>query len=189
MEKKLQRNQQDKMIAGVCSGLADYFDIDATWVRIAFVFAVIAGGSGILAYLILWIVVPKRPYMPDFGRNDAGNRIYESNTSQAFVNPKKKGNSNLRLIAGVVFIFFGVVYLLNELDILPDWYAIENLWPVILIAMGVYILSAGFNTNNVDAAKPEESISLDKERASTEQSANIKEQINPNTDDVTDKPL
>ena len=44
MEKKLQRNQQDKMIAGVCSGLADYFDVDVTWVRIAFVVAVMVGG-------------------------------------------------------------------------------------------------------------------------------------------------
>jgi phage shock protein PspC (stress-responsive transcriptional regulator) len=51
MEKKLQRIEQEKMIAGVCTGLAEYFDIDVTWIRIAFVIAVLAGASGILVYV------------------------------------------------------------------------------------------------------------------------------------------
>ena len=61
MEKRLHRNNQGKRIAGVCAGLADYFDIDVTLVRIAFIFATIAGFSGFLAYVILWIVVPVKP--------------------------------------------------------------------------------------------------------------------------------
>ena len=66
MEKKLQRNMQDKKLAGVCSGLADYFEIDVTLVRVAFVVAVLAGLSGILVYIMLWIIVPVRPYMPGY---------------------------------------------------------------------------------------------------------------------------
>lgn len=188
MEKKLQRNQQDKMIAGVCSGLADYFDIDVTWVRIAFVITVIAGGSGILAYLILWIAVPKRPYIPDFARYDA-NPIYDSNSSQSFASPKKKDNSNFRLIAGSILIFFGLIFLLDEFNLIPDWMDFENLWPVILIAMGVYILSAGVNKNKIDSLEPEATNSENLEDVSSEVETDNSEPINSNTDDSTEKPL
>ena len=58
-EKKLVRSTTDKMVAGVCAGLADYFDIDAAIVRVLFVIFALAGGPGILAYLILWIVMPE----------------------------------------------------------------------------------------------------------------------------------
>lgn len=54
--KKLYRNPDDKKIAGVCSGLATYFDIDPTIIRLIFVILVISGGSGVLAYIILWVV-------------------------------------------------------------------------------------------------------------------------------------
>jgi phage shock protein PspC (stress-responsive transcriptional regulator) len=62
MEKRLQRDKQNKKLAGVCSGLAEYFELDVTLVRVAFVFAVMAGLSGGLAYIILWIVMPVKPY-------------------------------------------------------------------------------------------------------------------------------
>ena len=61
MEKKLQRDKQNKKLAGVCSGLAEYFEVDVTLVRVAFVFAFMAGLSGGLAYIILWIVMPVKP--------------------------------------------------------------------------------------------------------------------------------
>ena len=60
MEKRLQLNKEYKRIAGVCAGLADYFEVDVTLVRLAFVFTVLAGFSGILAYIILWVVVPAK---------------------------------------------------------------------------------------------------------------------------------
>jgi phage shock protein PspC (stress-responsive transcriptional regulator) len=189
MEKKLQRNQQDKMIAGVCSGLADYFDIDVTWVRIAFVIAVIAGASGILAYLILWIAVPKKPYIPDFGQFNAGTTVngMSGNTSQGFDNLKKKDRGNFRLIAGIIFIFFGIIFLLNEFDLIPDWMDFENLWPLILVGMGLYILSAGVYKNKVDVVDPEVSKTDEPENESTATDTNNNEQINPNTDDSTEK--
>lgn len=192
MEKKLQRNQQDKMIAGVCSGLADYFDIDVTWVRIAFVVAVVAGASGILAYVILWIAVPKKPYIPDFGQFNGGNMgdgMTSANTTQTFVNSKKKDTGNLRLIAGVIFIFFGLFFLLNEFDLIPDWIDFENLWPLIIIAMGIYILSAGINKNKVDAVEPEASKAEDFENKTPKADPEINEQINPSTDETTEKTL
>lgn len=57
--KRLKRSIRDKMLAGVCGGLADYFEIDPTIIRLAFVLAVLIGGTGILAYLIMWLIVPK----------------------------------------------------------------------------------------------------------------------------------
>lgn len=60
--KKLYRSKADRKIAGVCAGLAEYFNIDPTIVRLAWLVAVICGGVGLLAYIIAWIVVPEYPY-------------------------------------------------------------------------------------------------------------------------------
>lgn len=59
--KKLMRSSSDKKIAGVCAGLADYFDLDPTLVRLVWVLLFFFGGTGGLAYLILWIVLPLAP--------------------------------------------------------------------------------------------------------------------------------
>ena len=59
MTKKLYRSQNDKIIAGVCGGLADYFDIDPTIIRLLFILVVAFGGSGLLIYLILWLIMPR----------------------------------------------------------------------------------------------------------------------------------
>ena len=58
--KKLYRSESNRMIAGVCGGIAEYFDIDPTLVRLGFVLFCLAGGSGVLAYLIAAIVIPKK---------------------------------------------------------------------------------------------------------------------------------
>ena len=59
--KRLYRSRSERMIAGVCGGLGQYFGIDPTLVRLAFVAIALAVGSGLLAYLILWIIVPLEP--------------------------------------------------------------------------------------------------------------------------------
>ena len=58
--KKLYRNTENKMLAGVCSGIADYFDIDSTLVRLGWVLFSLLGGSGLLAYIIAAIIIPER---------------------------------------------------------------------------------------------------------------------------------
>ena len=58
--KRLFRNSHNKKIAGVCSGLADYFSIDATVVRIIFLIALLCGSLGFWAYLIVWIAAPEK---------------------------------------------------------------------------------------------------------------------------------
>lgn len=57
--KKLYRSQKNRMIAGVCGGIAEYLDVDPTLVRLAWVLVTFAGGAGLLAYLIAWIIVPE----------------------------------------------------------------------------------------------------------------------------------
>jgi phage shock protein PspC (stress-responsive transcriptional regulator) len=57
--RRLFRDPDDHLVAGVCAGIANYFDIDAVWVRLAFALFTPIGGSGFLLYIILWIVVPK----------------------------------------------------------------------------------------------------------------------------------
>lgn len=58
-EKKLMRNPDDKIIEGVCSGLGYYFGIAPKWVRLLFVLFFLFGGSGVLLYVVLWVVMPK----------------------------------------------------------------------------------------------------------------------------------
>ena len=58
MEKRLVRSSLDKKIAGVCGGLARYFDIDATLVRVIFVLLTLFSGGGLILYIILWLVMP-----------------------------------------------------------------------------------------------------------------------------------
>ncbi len=52
------RRGSDRMVAGVCSGLAHYFQVDPLWIRLAFVALTFAGGAGIILYLILWVLMP-----------------------------------------------------------------------------------------------------------------------------------
>jgi phage shock protein PspC (stress-responsive transcriptional regulator) len=56
--RRLYRDENDKVLGGVCSGLANYFDIDPIIIRIAFLLVLLAFGTGLLAYIILWVVVP-----------------------------------------------------------------------------------------------------------------------------------
>jgi len=57
--KRLTRDMRNKMIGGVCSGLANYLDIDPTIVRIVWALLILGAGFGLLAYIICWIVIPQ----------------------------------------------------------------------------------------------------------------------------------
>ena len=70
MQKKLYKSATDKKLCGVCGGIAKYFGIDATIVRLALVFFCLLGGSGVLAYIICALVIPDDP---------TGGRVIDSN--------------------------------------------------------------------------------------------------------------
>jgi phage shock protein C len=59
--KRLYRSRYQKKLAGVCAGLADFFQIDVTVIRLLWVFLVVFAGAGILAYIIAWIIIPEEP--------------------------------------------------------------------------------------------------------------------------------
>jgi len=66
-QKRLMRSSRDKKIGGVCAGLADYFDLDPTIVRIVWLLAIFFAGTGLLVYLILWIALPLAPPVTAMG--------------------------------------------------------------------------------------------------------------------------
>lgn len=59
--RRLFRSRTDRMLAGVCGGLAERYGIDSTWVRLIFAILFIAGGSALLIYGLMWIIVPLEP--------------------------------------------------------------------------------------------------------------------------------
>ena len=61
MERRLYKSNANKMLDGVCGGIAEYFDIDPTLVRLAWVLFCALGGSGILAYIVAAIIIPRSP--------------------------------------------------------------------------------------------------------------------------------
>jgi phage shock protein C len=62
MEKKLYLSDSNKKVAGVCGGLGEYFNVDATLLRVLWVILVLFAGTGFLAYLIAWMVIPRRQH-------------------------------------------------------------------------------------------------------------------------------
>jgi phage shock protein C len=60
MTKKLFRSKENRKLAGICGGIAEYFDVDPVIIRLAWVIFVLAGGAGILAYILGWIIIPEQ---------------------------------------------------------------------------------------------------------------------------------
>jgi len=123
MERRLYRSSTDKYIGGVCGGLAEYFGIDPAIIRISFLFLFLAKGVGLLAYIILWIAVRRRPM---------GVEIAPA--------PPRTGTWG-RYLPGIILVLLGVVFLINE-----NWYwldledVFDRFWPLILIGVGAALL-------------------------------------------------
>jgi phage shock protein C len=181
MEKRLYRDEFNKKIAGVCAGVAEYLSIDVTIVRVVFVLMAIFHGSGGLVYIILWIVLPKKPFhlynnptvdytVPpqnpgdntysgnQFGNNTFGNSPFPNQpfTNQPFPNqplqPQHKGTSLAAIIIGTILIIVGGSILLDNFDIIPDW-DFWHLWPVVPITVGCILMISGENEKKKKAAE------------------------------------
>jgi phage shock protein C len=140
MAKKLYRSRHDRMIAGVCGGLAEYFDIDSTLVRLIAVALTLAGGSGILAYLIFWFVVQQRP----LNLATVDNPTVTSPPTEATEPAEEATNevSSAALFVGVILTILGFLFLVGNL-ISFAWLSFSRLWPLILIAIGILIVLKG----------------------------------------------
>ena len=156
MEKKLYRNTSDQAIAGVAAGLARYFEIDVTWIRIFFILATIFGASGLLIYIILWIAIPEQPFglwnMPgqtDYKVKDTAANSFETDYKAA----KSKRKRESGFISGVILIALGSFFLLDQFELVPDWVSFGKLWPLALIIPGLVML---VNTGKNAEARPVE---------------------------------
>ncbi len=127
MEKKLQRDTQHRVIGGVCAGLANYFGMDASLLRLLLAFMILFAGTGFWLYIILWIVMPAAVSQPTSDTVDA----VMADTQQT---PKPNKGS---LVVGLILIGLGAIGLLHRFVPSFNW---QMIWPVLLIALGLVLL-------------------------------------------------
>lgn len=151
MGKKLYRSTTDKMLGGVAGGLAEYFGIDSTLVRVLFIIIVFLGGGGIIAYIILWIVVPQKPYeLPKYNFNQPPSegsgssndttdqsRFDSFNISDGGIASSIPQSNSKQIWVAIVLIVIGGLLLLD--NIFPG-FDFDHYWPVILIGIGIGLL-------------------------------------------------
>jgi phage shock protein C len=125
--KKLYRNQTNKVIAGVCSGLGEYLHVDTTVVRLIWILLTVLGGAGIIAYILAYFIIPEKPI----------------ESGQA--SPPQIHDFTAVRIFGFLFVGAGVAILLDNLDILSfhRWWRMseEFVFPGLLILAGIYFLT------------------------------------------------
>lgn len=142
--KQLYRSESNRMIGGVAGGLGEYFDIDPTLVRLAFILLTLSGGSGILLYVVLWIIIPTQ----SSGQQAATRDTMKDNAKEVEAKAKHfakeaehaANGPESRKWLGVVLVILGAWLLLTNLGFLSGW-LISRLWPLIFIVIGVSVLS------------------------------------------------
>jgi phage shock protein C len=153
LEPRLVRSQRDRMIGGVCGGLATYLGIDSTLVRLAFLLLIPASGIGVVLYLILLVITPAAS-AGDEGYHDSSAEEMGSGTAvKKGADPKgahpkgahpkgahpkgahqKGAHPQGPTIAGILLVLLGI-YLLFDLSRI-SWL----LWPLLLVGLGVYLI-------------------------------------------------
>lgn len=145
MGKKLYRSRSNKVIAGVCGGIAEYFVIDPTIVRIVFVvLGFLTAFALIAAYVIAIIIIPE-------GDNDSFNSFSRQNSdshsdspfsepSNAWREPAKFDSGKGGLIGGVVLVLLGIMFFVKQFF---NWFDIKYMMPIILIVIGFAIIFKG----------------------------------------------
>jgi len=147
MTKRLVRSRSDAILGGVCGGLGEYFDIDPNLVRLLFVlFAVLTSGYGILAYFVLWLILPAR--LSD--SHDLPDRLWEAADQIAdrarsigddIRRATHRPNRGATFLLGLALVLVGVAFLLRNLGVVwMHWFAFGSLWPVFPILIGLAFL-------------------------------------------------
>lgn len=115
------RSVANRKVAGVAGGLGEHFGVDPVWFRIAFVVLALGGGSGILVYLVMWLIIPER-------------------TDDSQAPQTAQGAVTGTVVVGVVFIIVGTIALVNT--IAPDLG--QYFWPAIFVVAGLAMVMGGF---------------------------------------------
>ena len=154
MEKRLYRSRTDRMIWGVCGGLAKYFNVDPVIVRVIMILLVFANGIGLLAYIILAIVVPLESSQATEPKqvikenveemkqtaSQLGQEIQSTFRKEAGVSPEaEKAHHRGLYIIGIILIIIGVIFLLTNFNLF-GWFHWSYLWPLILVAIGLLVI-------------------------------------------------
>ncbi len=125
MSGRLMRSHTDHMVGGVCGGLGRYLNMDTTLVRLAFVLFTVAGGAGLLVYLILLIVMPLDSSVEE---------------SVDYVPRDEEAQRRTSMLIGGGLILVGLVYLIGRIPGLA-WISFGNLWPLLLIIAGIAMIA------------------------------------------------
>ncbi len=136
MERRLQRPPDKAMIGGVCAGIADYFSVDPTWIRLLAVLLIFASGFGLVAYIVAWIVIPRGPLAVP-----ADNAPLPLQAAAARDSQPSRG---VGFIPGVILILLGMVFLFDELFWWFDW---DYVWPLLLVGAGVLMIFHSLKPN------------------------------------------
>lgn len=137
--KHLYRSKNNQMIAGVCAGLGDYFNIDPTVIRLIFVLVTVFGGYGIPMYIILWIILPEEKSEhigseATVKRNVADLKSKAEGLAENFKSDTTEGKT--RLVIGFVLIGFGIIFFLDNFG----FFRADIFWPLMLVLLGILLL-------------------------------------------------
>jgi phage shock protein C len=145
---KLYRSSTDKMIGGVCGGLARYLGVDSTLVRLFFLLLGLAGnGLGVFIYFLLWIILPMEGQPGDASLPDnirTGSEEIASHAraiSDDLRNMVRNPNPRAGLLIGLTLLIVGLIALAQNLNV-PwlDWLDFHVIWPILVIVGGVALL-------------------------------------------------
>jgi phage shock protein C len=148
MTERLYRSGIDKKFAGVCGGLAEYFDVDATLIRLLVLISFFLGGIGLPAYIIAWLLIPMNPAYQVGGSYQGARPVTDEmkesvqdirETAQGFAQDLKRVNPERRKrYIGIGLVVFGILFLLEQwFPFFFDW---GKMWPLILIIIGLGIM-------------------------------------------------
>ena len=160
MSKRLYKSSDDAMIAGVCAGIAEYFNVDPTLIRLGFVLLMFMGGSGVLAYLVAAIVMPERPRDDRWQPTGEAGHYYDKTTvgggsrhetSQASgpetppgagTKAKAVRSNNGQTLLAYILIGIGGYMLVSRH---VNWHRLLRLlqpyWPALFIILGLILLA------------------------------------------------
>lgn len=130
----LGRISDEALIGGVCAGLARYFGLNRTVVRLLFLIGIpLPGFPSLLIYAILWIAIPKQPFGASINQLTVySNPVFSMNP----YNPNQPASPDRSLIGGAILILLGILFLIDR------YFNIDfgDLWPFILIAIGLWLI-------------------------------------------------
>lgn len=154
-DRKLYRSDKGKLILGVCSGLAEFFNIDQVLVRLIFILLSFINGLGIIIYIVLWLILPKGikveeeevEIMGDGSENKLLNVSASEKPgrrSEEIIIVEKRSPFVIYLVLGLFLAVAGSVFLMKSFLMFPNiWLAGQLLWPVVLVIAGLIVIVAG----------------------------------------------